>query len=300
MLDLYKLQVFSQVAQAGSFSAAAGQLYMTQPAVSQHIQDLEASLGTQLFLRGRRGVTLTAEGRLLLDYTQRVLQLVAEAEAAITDVANLAGGRVAVGATPGVSTYLLPHWLHDFREQFPLITVSLQTATTPEIVTLALSNLIELGFIEGELESSARGRLGMREMCEVPQLFVVGSRHPLRACKRVALSQMNDQTFVMRQPGSQSRIWIDEILRSHDVIPRVIAEFDNPEAIKRTVMNGQAIAILPQYAVNADVQRGSLCVLPIETPLTRMLSAVWNKSIPLSPVARAFLSRVNACLHDAG
>lgn len=300
MLDLYKLQVFAQVAQAGSFSAAAEQLYMSQPAVSQHMQDLEASLGAQLFQRGRRGVTLTPEGRVLLDYTERVLKLVAEAEAAITDVTKLESGRVAVGATPGVSTYLMPHWLHDFREQYPRIGVSLQTAITPEIVSLVLANQIELGFVEGEMESSARSRLELRNLCEVPQLFVVGARHPLRNLERVAYSDMNEQSFVMRQPGSQTRIWIDDLLRAQRVHPRVIAEFDNPEAIKRTVINGLAIAVLPQYAVQADVKRGSLHVLNINAPLTRLLSAVWNKSAPLSPVGRAFISRVDACLHDAG
>jgi DNA-binding transcriptional LysR family regulator len=104
----------------------------------------------------------------------------------------------------------------------------------------------------------------------------------------------------MRQPGSQTRIWIDDLLRAQRVHPLVIAEFDNPEAIKRTVMNGLAIAVLPQYAVQADVKRGALHVLNIDAPLTRLLSAVWNKSAPLSPVARAFISRVDACLHDAG
>jgi DNA-binding transcriptional LysR family regulator len=300
MLDLYKLQVFAQVAQAGSFSAAAEQLYMTQPAVSQHMQDLEASLGTQLFQRGRRGVTLTPEGKLLLDYTARVLKLVVEAEAAITDVTKLESGRVVVGATPGVSTYLMPHWLHDFRDQYPRISVSLQTATTPEIVSLVLANQIELGFVEGEMESSARGRLELRNLCDVPQLFVVGPRHPLRNKRRVDYGDMHEQSFVMRQPGSQTRIWIDDLLRAQRVHPLVIAEFDNPEAIKRTVMNGLAIAVLPQYAVQADVKRGALHVLNIDAPLTRLLSAVWNKSAPLSPVARAFISRVDACLHDAG
>lgn len=300
MLDLYKLQVFAQVAQAGSFSAAAEQLYMTQPAVSQHMQDLEASLGAQLFQRGRRGVTLTPEGKRLLDYTERVLNLVAEAEAAITDVSKLERGRVAVGATPGVSTYLMPHWLHDFRDQYPRISVSLQTATTPEIVSLVLANQIELGFVEGEMASSARSRLELRNLCEVSQWFVVGARHPLRHHKHVNYPDMHEQSFVMRQPGSQTRIWIDELLRAHRVHPRVIAEFDNPEAIKRAVINGQAIAVMPQYAVQADVKRGALHVLNIDAVHTRLLSAVWNKAAPLSPFAQAFISRVDACLHDAG
>lgn len=300
MLDLYKLQVFAQVAQAGSFSAAAAQLYITQPAVSQHIQDLEAALGARLFQRGRRGVALTSEGELLLGYTQRVLHLIAEAEAAVTDVARLEGGRVALGATPGVSTYLMPHWLHDFGARYPKITASLQTATTPEVVALLLSNRLELGFLEGEIDAGAAGRLEQRALCDVPQLIVVGSRHPLRGRERIEYGELGDQAFVMRQPGSQSRAWLDDVLRAQHVAPRVVAEFDNPEAIKRTVMNGTTIAVLPEYAVHADVRRGALHALATEAPLTRALSAAWNKAVPLSPIARTFLSRVDACLRDAG
>lgn len=299
MLDLYKLQVFVQVAQAGSFSAAAAQLYITQPAVSQHIQDLEATLGVRLFQRGRRGVVMTAEGELLLGYTQRVLQLVAEAEAAVTNVARLEGGRIALGATPGVSTYLMPHWLHDFGAQYPKITASLHTATTPNVVALALSNQLELGFLEGEIDANVAGRLELRPLCDVLQLIVVGARHPLRNRDRIEFSDLSAQAFVMRQPGSQTRAWLDGVLRAHSVIPRVIAEFDNPEAIKRTAMNGVAIAVLPEYAVQADVRRGALHILSTEAPLTRTLSAVWNKAAPLSPIARAFLARVDACLSDA-
>ncbi len=107
MLNLHKLEIFATVVRVGSFSAAAEQLLMTQPAVSQHIQDLEASLGTRLFERGRRGVTLTAAGEKLHDYTRTILQLVSEAENAVTDVEHLTSGEIVVGATPGVSVYLL-------------------------------------------------------------------------------------------------------------------------------------------------------------------------------------------------
>ena len=97
MLNLYKLEIFALVAKSGSFSRAAEQLLLTQPAVSQHVQDLEASVGAPLFVRGRRGATLTPAGEKLLDYTQRIFALVAEAENAVTDVTRLAGGMVRVG-----------------------------------------------------------------------------------------------------------------------------------------------------------------------------------------------------------
>src|SRR5690606_38421729 len=105
MIDFYKLRVFAVVAREGSFSAAAERLYVTQSAVSQHIKDLETGLGRPLFLRNRRGVTLTAHGEVLQRYARDIFALVAQAEAALTDVAELREGRVSIGVTPGVSVY---------------------------------------------------------------------------------------------------------------------------------------------------------------------------------------------------
>ncbi|MEZ4681319.1 MAG: LysR family transcriptional regulator [Caldilineaceae bacterium] len=120
--------------------AAAGYLLMTQPAVSQHIQDLEIQMGTSLFTRGRRGVTLTPEGETLRDYAVRILELMAEAERAVTDVRKLASGYMIIEATPGVSVYLLPDFVQAFRAQFPQITLTLQTGITSQVVGELRSN----------------------------------------------------------------------------------------------------------------------------------------------------------------
>ncbi|BCX02171.1 MAG: LysR family transcriptional regulator [Candidatus Roseilinea sp.] len=299
MFDLHKLQVFAQVAQAGSFSKAAERLLMTQPAVSQHMKELEAALGVQLFRRGRRGVALTAEGRTLLDYAQRIFALAAEAESAVLNVANLASGQLNIGATPGVSTYLLPDWIRDFQARYPQLVVTAQTATTSGIAAQLVARLLDLGFIEGDLEAADAARLDAEVLCDVPQLVVVGPKHPFWSRAAVRLQELDGQAFVMRQPGSQSRLWLDQILEAHGARPRIAAEFDNPEAIKRSVIGGATIGVLPAYAVRAELQAGALRALRTDVPLTRALRAVWDGSAPLSPIARAFLAFADACAHEA-
>ena len=135
MLDLYKLRIFVTVVQEGSFSAAAERLYITQSAVSQHVSDLEAGLGVKLFTRGRRGVTLTHPGQILLGYARQIFDLVVEAENAVADVENLEGGALTIGATPGVGVYLLPDWISSFRARYPRLTISTQTGITSEIIS---------------------------------------------------------------------------------------------------------------------------------------------------------------------
>ncbi|MBX2998078.1 MAG: LysR family transcriptional regulator [Caldilineaceae bacterium] len=290
MLNLYKLEIFAIVVETGSFSAAADRLLMTQPAVSQHIQDLEASLGTRLFARGRRGVVLTSAGETLHDYTRSILRMVAEAENAVTDVQHLASGQVSVAATPGVSVYRLPEWIQGFRAQYPNLTVSVQTSITPQIVADLRGGRIDLGLIEGELDGLDWPQLGVIELETDEQFVIVGPKHPWWDWDGVKCEDLNDQLFVMRQRNSQTRIWLDARLASAEINVKVAAEFDNVESIKRAVAQGMGITILPWYAVQSEQEIGLLRALPVEGGrLQRKLKLIWNKGRIFSPVTRTFL-----------
>jgi DNA-binding transcriptional LysR family regulator len=290
MLDLHKLEIFVTVARTGSFSAAAEQLLLSQPAVSQHVHDLEASLGTRLFVRSRRGVTPTPAGAQLHDYAQAIFRLVAEAENVVTDVANLAAGQLAVGATPGVSVYLLPEPIQEFHSRYPNLNVTVRTGITPEIMADLRSGRLDLGLIEGEVDEAADAAIAVQPLQVVEQLVVVGPRHPWWGRAAVNLAELDGQIFVMRQRHSQTRIWLDALLQAHGLHPRIGAEFDNVESIKRAVMNGTSVAILPDYAIRSEVAIGQLWQITLaDEPLERVLKLIWSRERYLSPVARAFL-----------
>lgn len=291
MLDLHKLNIFTTVVRTGSFSAAAEQLLLSQPAVSQHVHDLETSLGTQLFMRGRRGVATTAAGAQLYDYAQAIFRLVAEAENAVTDVANLTAGQLAVGATPGVSVYLLPEPIQDFHGRYPNLNVIVRTGTTPEIMADLHRGQLDLGVIEGEVAENADDALAVQPLQVVEQRLVVGRRHPWWGRATVNMAELNGQTFVMRQRNSQTRIWLDALLQEHAIRPRIGAEFDNVESIKRAVTNGTSVTILPEYAIANEVAAGQLWQMALaDQPLERVLKLIWRRDRFLSPVARAFLA----------
>lgn len=290
MLNLNKLEVFAAVVRTGSFSAAAQQLLLTQPAVSQHIQDLEASLGTRLFVRGRRGVTLTPAGERMAEYTRAIFQLVAEAENALTNVENLAGGQMQIGATPGISVYLLPESIQEFHSRYPKLQVSVQTAITPQIVEDLRLGKLDLGLIEGELEEPLHPVLGVQMLQVVEQWVVVGPRHPWWGRNSVAIEELCDQTLILRQRNSQTRIWLEGVLQQYNLRPRIGAEFDNVESIKRAVSNGSSITILPAYAAQHEVESGRLWLSHVAgEPLQRTLKVLWNRETYTSPVVRAFL-----------
>lgn len=294
MLNLYKLEIFAYVVEAGSFSRAANRLLLSQSAVSQHIQDLERYLGTSLFDRGPRGVQLTAAGSTLHDYTTRLLALVTDAENAVLNVANSASGQISIGATPGVNIYLLPEWIGVFQQDFPHVTLSLQTQTTSEIINNVLSGDLDVGIVEGEMDQNQPVALGVVVIQQVELYVIIGRGHRCWQRDTAPPDALDGQPFVVRQQGSQTRAWFEQILRQHNIRPRIVAEFDNQESIKHAVASGMGITILPEYAVKREVEAGTLRALPIENlALKRTVKLVWRKTRTPRPVLRAFLTSLS-------
>lgn len=296
MLNLYKLEVFALVCESGSFSGAAERLLMTQSGVSQHVQDLEASLGAQLFERGRRGVTLTPAGQTLYQYAHQMFALSAAAENAVTNVEQLTSGQIKLGATPGLSVYVLSDWMQSFRTRYPKLTVHLETRTTPQIVKDLDAGRLEIGLVEGELAPETGGALGIYPLEEIEQWVVVGQKHPFWSRATVALTELHGQTMIMRQRNSQTRIWLQQLLQQHAIHPYIGAEFDNIESIKRVVILGNGVAILPAYAIQAEREFGVLRCIPLQgKPLVRTVKLVWDRRRFFSPLTRSLLAHLQGC-----
>ncbi len=293
MLDLHKLHIFATVADEGSFSAGANRLYVSQSAVSQQMRELEAGLGVALFVRGRRGVTLTDGGRTLYGYARRLLALAAEAESALTSHSSVMEGQLVIGATPGASVYLLPEIIQAFRVQYPAATIQLQTGVTSFILDELRARRMELGLIEGELEVSEVERFEVVALAEVEQYVIVGSRHGWWGRQEIAISDLADQVFIMRPRDSHTRTWLDRVLVNHGIRPNISAEFDNVESIKRAVAAGTCVSVLPRYVVEQEERMGILqCVAILGRPLLRTLKLVRDMSTPLSALADGFSQRL--------
>lgn len=295
MLSLHKLELFVYVAQAGSISKAADHFLMSQPNISQHIQDLEVELGEKLLVRKQRGVALTPAGETLLAYAQEVFRLLAEARLALTNVSRLDRGSLALAATPGVGIYLLPEWVECFRGRYPQFVVSIKTGITSEVADWLSAQQCEVGFVEGELDQiSLPADFGVLVLDNVQQFVVVGASHPWASCSGLSIYDLNDQQALLRQPGSRSRVWLDRMLRINGVRLRCVGELDNPEAIKRALLAGNAFAVLPAYVVRREVEQGALRLIPVvDCSLHRQLKLLWRKEWPLSPLLYVFLQQLS-------
>lgn len=289
MLSLHKLEVFLAVVQEGKISRAAERLFMTQAAVSQHIHDLETSLGVALFARHSQGVSLTAAGETLLGYAQNIIWTIAAAENALTEVKNLKDGRLGIGLTPTAASLLLPTWLGDFREQYPAIKVLVQTNITPLLEQALLEKQIDLAFVEGEVQHA--DRLHVVDLLETQILVAVGAAHPWANAGAVSIHDLAKAPYLSRQGGSHTHSWVMELFSRFGLKPNIVAEFDNPYAIQRAVIQGMGVSFMPACLVHEDELQGRLRLLPLaEMPdLRRSLKAIWLNDLPLKPIPRAFL-----------
>ncbi|MFQ3565474.1 MAG: LysR family transcriptional regulator [Aggregatilineales bacterium] len=289
------MRIFAVVVQEGSFSAAAQRLYLTQPAISQHIADLEARLGISLFVRGRRGVILTPQGQVLYRYAEQIFSLIAEAERAVMNADGLAEGQLIIGATPGAGAYLLPEWVRAFRARYPVILVTIQTAVTGHIIRDLKAQRLDLGIVEGEIKAHQVRGLTVIPFQKVEQYIVVGPQHPWRGRASIPITALIDQPIVMRPQGSQTRLWLEKSLRRLGLSAQIEAEYDNLESIKRAVAGGKGVAILPDYAVQQETAHGALWRISIEgAPLMRTLKLLHPRTTHMSATASAFLKVLEA------
>lgn len=294
MITLHKLALFRAVYEQGSFNRAAQSLYLAQSVVSQHVQDLEAALGVKLFQRTPRGIQPTAAGERLYEYAGRILDLVSEAERSIAQVQALEDRSLTVAATPGVSVYLLPRWLNQFREQHPQINVNLQTALTLDIVRDVLGGRYDLGFVEAEPSEFDEPLLGAHPVQQVTYRVVANPAHAWRGRASVTVAELLEEPFITRQPGSRARKWLEAALGEAAARLKIVAELDSPGAIKFALLNGMGVAALPDYVIEREVARKELLSLRLEgVNLERSLLMLWSKQQPFSSVQRAFLQALS-------
>ncbi len=287
------LKVFLAVAEHGSFNKAADVLLLSQPAVSQKIRQLEASLGVRLFDRTPHGARLTAEGEVLQRYAHAVRWLLLAAEANITNPAQTIKRRLELGGTPTLVSHCLPPWLKAFHRRHPNILVHLRTDTTSQLVNSIARHGLHLAIIEGELPDEST--VAYTVLQELPFYAVAPKEAPWTRYERLPLKALHGQPFVARPPEAHTRRWMEQIFAQYHVQPHVVAELDSPEAIKEAVSHGLGVTLLPHCMLREAREAAHLHIMEIEGMLLRRyLKAIWPKDMPLHPSALAFLEVLQA------
>ncbi|HEY5290804.1 MAG TPA: LysR family transcriptional regulator [Burkholderiales bacterium] len=284
-----RLQVFHAVAKQSSFTKAAETLFMTQPAVTFQIKQLEEHFNTRLFDRGHGKISLTAAGEVVLDYTERILSLSAELDTRISELTGEIQGLLLVGASMTIAEFMLPRVLGEFKVAYPGVKARLTVANSETIEHGVAAHSLDIGLIEAP---SRLPSLSTEECCEDELQVVCSPAHPLAKLKVVTPRQLLQHAYISREPGSGTREVTDSYFRHAGIAPEdvnTVMELGSPDAIKGVVETGLGFAIMSKVIVAKEKQLGVLVALPLVPKLTRTLSLVYPKEKFRSRLVSSFV-----------
>jgi DNA-binding transcriptional LysR family regulator len=293
---LDQLRILKAIAAEGSFKRAADSLYVSQPAVSLQVQNLERQLDVPLFDRGGRRAQLTEAGHLLLDYGDRILALCQETCRAIEDLQKLQGGTLIIGASQTTGTYLMPKLIGLFRQTYPDVAVQLHVHSTRRTCWSVVNGQVDLAIIGGEIPVELQTTLEIEPYAEDELALVLPVFHPLAQKEVVQREDLYKLGFIALDAQSTIRKVIDQILVRGNIDPRLLKvemELNSIEAIKNAVQSGLGAAFISISAIEKELKLGVLKRVSIENvAIKRTLSLILNPNRYRSKASEIFISEI--------
>ena len=284
-----RLQVFHAVAKHLSFTKAAETLFMTQPAVTFQIKQLEEHLHTRLFDRAQGKISLTPAGRLALDYAERILALSAELDTRLMKISGQVAGPLLIGASMTVGEYVLPQLIGKFKARYPEVVPNLFVGNSEAVQERVAEHTLDLGFIEGDSHLSS---LQVEVCCEDELQVVCAPSHPLAKDPCALPAALTQHPYISREAGSGTRAVVDRYLQQAGVSPEsmnVVVELGSPEAIKGLVGTGLGFAIMSSVIAANELLLGQLVQVPLSPRLIRNFSVVYPNERFHSNLVASFL-----------
>jgi DNA-binding transcriptional LysR family regulator len=293
---LDQLRILKAIAAEGSFKRAADSLYVSQPAVSLQVQNLERQLDVPLFDRGGRRAQLTEAGHLLLNYGDKILTLCQETCRAIEDLQNLQGGTLIVGASQTTGTYLLPRMIGMFREHYPEVSVQLHVHSTRRTAWSVANGQVDLAIIGGEIPAELHESLDVLPYAEDEFALIVPSSYAISKQGVIPKEEIYKLKFIALDSQSTIRKVIEQVLTRCDIDPKrlkIEMELNSIEAIKNAVQAGLGAAFVSLSAIEKELQIGVMCKAQIDgVSIKRILSVIVNPNRYRSKAAAAFCAEI--------
>ncbi|MGC2166002.1 MAG: LysR family transcriptional regulator, partial [Gallionella sp.] len=282
---LRQLQVFEKVAKHLSYSRAAEELYLSQPAVSMQIKQLERHVGLPLLEQMGKKIFLTVAGRELFQYAHSISIQLSEIESVLDELKGLKQGKFTLSVV-NTANYFTPQLLAKYCKRYPGINVNLLVANRDAVLGQLADNTTDLA-IMGQppdgIDVSAESFL------DNPLVVIAAPDHPLASIKRIKFARLASETFLSREPGSGTRSAMERSFAEHNVQPRISMEMETNEAIKQAVQAGMGLGILSLHSVELELEAGRLVVLDVEDfPLRRNWFVVHRSNKRLSGAVLAF------------
>jgi DNA-binding transcriptional LysR family regulator len=284
-----RLQVFHAVAKHLSFTRAADALFMTQPAVTFQIKQLEEQYGTRLFERRHGGISLTPAGDLVLSFAEKILALSDEMETRLAEMTGEMRGPLLVGASTTIAEFMLPRVLGEFNAAYPQVRARLIVANSESIEGRVAEHTLDVGLIEVPAKLAG---LTSQICCEDELQVICAPDYPLADMKSVTPKVLAEYEFISREPGSGTREITDAYFSKHKVPPETLKtqmELGSPEALKGVVSTGLGFAIVSKAVVDKETQLGELLAIPLNPPLKRSLHLIFQQDRFQSRLTSTFI-----------
>ncbi len=284
---LRQLQVFEAIVRLGSFTRAAEELFLTQPTVSMQTKKLADAMGLPLFEHVGRNFKPTEAGIELYQCCRRIFETLSNLEMKLADLKGIKSGRLRLGVIT-TAKYFVPNVLGDFCHKYPGIDVALKVTNRNRIIERIQANEDDL-YIMGQ---PPEGGIEVETFPFAPNPLVVMARHdhPLVSQKKIPLSRILEEPFLLREPGSGVRDTILKIFEDKGLTPKVRMELGSNEAIKHAIVGGLGLSVLSLHTLTLEGTKGPVAVLDVEGfPIQRKWYLVYPKGKELSLVAKAFL-----------
>lgn len=288
-MTLRQLEVFLAIVRARSYRQAAEALHASQPALSQHIRELEGELGVRLFDRLTRGVILTEAGRLLEERAKRVFATLTDVRDVLGELQGLKRGSLLVGAstTPGI--YVLPAIIGAFRRRHPGIDLQLRIANSRAIEDAIRAHDVDLGVVGGH--GLAPGEECLAAGLADELVLIVSPRHRWAGRREVVPAQLADEPLLVREEGSATRRVTERALDQAGIRRRVSMELGHTEAIKQAVMAGLGVAFVSVHAVRGEVADRRLAAVRLRRlRIRRHFHVIHSEARTMSAGARALVT----------
>jgi DNA-binding transcriptional LysR family regulator len=296
-LSLHHLRAFESVARHRSFSRAAAELRLSQPAVSLQIKALERTIGMPLFDQIGRKIYLTPAGRELQPYAKRLLALLDETTLVLEELRGQRRGSVKISASTTAGIYVVPRLLGGFHRLYPAVGVSLEVANRFTVQERLEENQVDLA-VMGLIENDQA--LEVAAFAPNELVVIASPRHPLAGQRNIPLEALEAETFLIREPRSGTRADTERLFAERGVTIRVGMELGSIGAIKQGVAADLGIAIMSKQAIALELQTQTLVMLDVQGfPIQRQWYVVHLKGKHLSHAARALRTYLLESQHAA-
>lgn len=287
--DLYR--IFYITARANSISKAAKELYISQPAVSQAIKQLEERLGGRLFFRTPKGIVLTAEGEVVFKYIEQAYNFIMTAQTKFSEMHGLINGEIKIGASDTLCKYyLLPH-IEAFHHNYPDIRIQITNRTTKETIELLESGKVDFGVINLPVEQNKH--LQVIEGLSINECFVVGEKYRAIAEKSISINELANYPILLLEKGSNTRKCLDDYFERIGVkiVPEI--ELGSIDLLVEFARMGFGAAFVVKNFIEEELKNSKLYEIQLTEQLPhRKIGIVYLKNVPLSAAAKKFIERL--------